>query len=544
MGEGDATVEIKGREWIVPNYNVFDGLNFRQVLEKAARDYPKKEALIYKEKRITYQQLNEKVDQLAFELEKIGIKKGDRCAILLPNSFEFIYIQYAILKIGAFFIALSTRYRKFELTYMLKHSGTKMLVLIDEFLGINFLNLLNDIKEELPELEILLVWGKSIPPGAYDLKELFKKPSQPIALEADPIDENDVATILYTSGSTGTPKGVMSTHRNLIWDSIRVNERLLIADKDSFLMMLPLSHIFASSVLLTNAIMGGCKVVIMDVFESEEALSLIEQEGISILYGVPTMFVLMLNHPNYRKYNLKTLRTGYMSGSSCPIDLVKAVIDDMGCNISAAYGMTECACISITEYGDDAYIKSETVGRPIRDEKIKITDDERKEVPVGQVGEIAIRGQNVFKGYYKQPEATKEAFDSEGWFYTGDLGVKDQNERYRIVGRKKEMIIKGGFNIFPAEVEEVIYQIPSVQFAAVVGLPDKVFGEIPCACIVPKPGEKVEVQEIIKYLKANLANYKVPELVEILPELPMTTSNKIQKYKLKENLIAKYDLKW
>ncbi len=357
-------MEIKGKEWIVPNYNVFDGLNFKQLLEKTAREYPKKEALVYKEGRITYQQFNEKVDQLALELKKIGIKKGDRCAILLPNSFEFIYIQYAILKIGAVFIALSTRYRKFELTYMLKHSGTRMLVLIDEFLGINFLNLLNEIKEELPDLKILLVWGKSVPPSAHDLKELVEKHSQPVILEADPIDHNDVATILYTSGSTGTPKGVMSTHRNLIWDSIRVNERLLIADKDSFLMMLPLSHIFASSVLLTNAIMGGCKVVIMDVFEPEEALRLIEQEGISILYGVPTMFVLMLNHPNYRKYNLKTLRTGYMSGSSCPIELVKAVIDDMGCNISAAYGMTECACISITEYGDDAYIKSETVGRP------------------------------------------------------------------------------------------------------------------------------------------------------------------------------------
>ena len=536
-------VKIKGKEWIVPDYNVFDGLNFRQLLEKTARDYPKKEALVYKEKRITYQQFNEKVDQLALELKKIGVKKGDRCAILLPNSIEFVYVQYAILKLGGIFIALSTRYRKFELTYMLKHSGTKMLALIDEFLGINFLNLLNEIKGELPELKILLVLGKSIPPGAYDLKELLEKPSQPVVLEADPIDENDVASILYTSGSTGTSKGVMSTHRNLIWDAIRVNERLLIAERDSFLMMLPLSHIFASSVLLTHAIMGSCKVVIMDVFEPEEALSLIEQEGISILYGVPTMFVLMLNHPNYRKYNLTTSRTGYMSGSACPIELVKAVIEDMGCNISAAYGMTECACISITEYGDDAYIKSETVGRPIRDEGMKITDNERKEVPVGQVGEIAVRGQNVFKGYYKQPEATKEAFDSEGWFYTGDLGIKDENGRYRIVGRKKEMIIKGGFNIFPAEVEEVIYQIPSIQFAAVVGLPDKVFGEIPCACIVPKPGERVEVEEIIKYLKTNLANYKVPDRIEILPELPMTTSNKIQKYKLKENLIAKYDLK-
>jgi fatty-acyl-CoA synthase len=426
---------------------------------------------------------------------------------------------------------------------MLKHSGAKMLALVDEFMGTDFLKLLDEIKGELPNLKILLVKGKRVPSGAYDVEGLLAKHTKPVRLESDQVDENDVASILYTSGSTGTPKGVMSTHRNLVWDAIRVIERLLIAERDSFLMMLPLSHIFASSVMLTHAIIGGCKVVIMDVFEPEEALRLIEKEGISILYGVPTMFVLMLSHPHYKRYKLSALRTGYMSGAACPIELVKATIDDMGCNISAAYGMTECCCISITEYGDDAYLKSETVGRPIRDEEMKIVDDDRKEIPIEQVGEIAVRGENVFKGYYKQPELTKEAFDSEGWFYTGDLGVKDKNGRYRIVGRKKEMIIKGGFNIYPAEVEEMIYQIPSVQFAAVVGLPDKVFGEVACACIVPKPGEKLEVETVIRHLKANLANYKVPDRIEILPELPMTTTNKIQKYKLREDLVAKYGLK-
>lgn len=536
-------VKIKGEEWVVQDYNVFYGLNFRQVLEKMAQEYLDKEALIYQDKRVTYGEFNEKVDQLAMELQRIGVQKGDRCAVLLPNSIDFIYIQYAILKLGGIFIALSTRYRKFEITYMLKHSGAKMLALVDEFMGTDFLRLLDEIKGELPNLKILLVKGKRVPSDAYDVDSLLAKHTKPVRLEADQVDENEVASILYTSGSTGTPKGVMSSHRNLIWDAIRVNERLLINERDSFLMMLPLSHIFASSVLLTHAMMGGCKVVIMDVFEPEEALRFIEQEGISILYGVPTMFVLMLSHPNYKKYNLSSLRTGYMSGAACPIELVKAVIDDMGCNISAAYGMTECCCISITEYGDDAYIKSETVGRPIRDEEMKIVDNERKEVPIGQVGEIAVRGENVFKGYYKQPELTQEAFDSEGWFYTGDLGVKDENGRYRIAGRKKEMIIKGGFNIYPAEVEELIYQIPSVQFVAVVGLPDKVFGEIAFACVVPKPGEKVGPEEIVKHLKTNLANYKVPDRIEILPELPMTTTNKIQKYKLKEDLIAKYGLK-
>ena len=527
----------------ITDYNVFDGLTLGQLLERTAPAYPNKEALIFKDQRVTYRAFNEKVDQLAVELQKVGVRKGDRCAVLLPSSPEFVFAQYAILKLGGIFIPLSTRYRGFELTYMLKHSGAKMLVSIDEYKGIDFLKLFGEIREELSDLKILIVKGKQVPFDTYNLENLLAEHTQPVKLKANYVDEREVASIVYTSGSTGMPKGVMATHRNHIWNAIRVNERLIIMERDSFLLMLPLSFNFARSVLLTHAIMGGCKMVIMEMFEPEEALRLIEEEGISVLYGVPTMFVLMLNHPNYKRYNLSTLRTGYMSGAACPIELVKRVIDDMGCSISVGYGMTECGCISITEYNDDAYIKSETVGRPIRDEEMKIVDDDRNEVPVGQVGEIAVRGENVFKGYYNQPKLTQDAFDSEGWFYTGDLGVKAESGRYQIVGRKKEMIIRGGFNVYPAEVEEMIYQIPSVQFAAVVGLPDKVFGEIICACIVPKPGEKVEPEEIIKDLKANFANYKVPDRIEILSELPMTIGDKIQKYKLRENLIAKYALK-
>jgi fatty-acyl-CoA synthase len=531
-------VKIRGKEWVVPDYNIFDGLNFRQILEKTAREYPGKEALVYRDKRVTYREFNEKVDQLAVELQRIGIKKGDCCAILLPNSIEAVYVQYAILKLGAVFIGLSTRYRKFELTYMLKHSEAKALVLVDEFMGTNFLDLLEEIKDELPHLNILIVQGKNIPPNASSLEGLLAKHTKPVTLKADQVDENAIASILYTSGSTGRPKGITSTHRAIIWNAIRVCERLLIAEPDSFLLMLPLSHVFASLVSLTHAFMLGCKTVIMDVFEPEEALRLIEKEKISILYGVPTMFVMMLNHPDFKIYDLSTLRTGYLSGATCPPELVKAIINDMGCSISQAYGMAETCCMCVSEYGDDMNVKAETCGRPLRDVDVRIVDEEGKECPAGKVGEFVVKGDSVTKGYYKSPELNKEAFDQEGWFHSGDLGLKDENGQYRFVGRKKEMITRGGFHLFPVEIEEVICKFPSVQFAAVIGLPNDVMGEISCACIMPKLGQKVDVEALTIYLKANLARNKLPDRIEVFSEMPMTTTNKILKYQLVENLLA------
>ncbi|MBI5249827.1 MAG: acyl--CoA ligase [Desulfomonile tiedjei] len=529
--------QTKGKKEVVAEYDVFDGLNFRQLLEKTANAYPDKEALVYKDKRVSYREFNENVDKLATEFQRIGIQKEDCCAVLLPNSLEATYVQYAILKLGAIFIGLSTRYRKFELTYMLKHSEAKALVSVDEFMGTNFLDLLEEIKAELPHLNTFVVQGKNVPPNVYSLEGLFAKHTKPAILHADQVDENAIASILYTSGSTGRPKGITSTHRNIIWNAIRVCERLSIAEPDSFLMMLPLSHVFASLVLLTHAIMLGCKTVIMDVFEPEEALRLIEEEKISILYGVPTMFVMMLNHPNFKKYDLSSLRTGYLSGATCPPDLVRSIIDDMGCSISQAYGMAETCCMCVSEYGDTPDIKAETCGYPLRDVEVRVVDEEGKECPVGQVGEFVVRGDNVTRGYYKAPELNREAFDEEGWFHSGDLGLEDDNGRYRFVGRKKEMITRGGFHLFPVEIEEVICQFPSVQFAAVVGLPDKIMTEISCACVMPKPGQEIEVEALKTYLKANLARNKLPDRIEVFSDLPMTTTNKILKYQLVEDLI-------
>jgi len=525
-----------------PNYDEFLGLTFGQMMDELAEDVPDKEALIFKDQRITYTQFRASIRKMGMALKRLGMKKGDRVGVLFPNCPEFFYIKQGILYVGGVFISLSTRYRKFEITYMMKHAGARFMFCVDAYMGTNFVDLLEDIRSELPEMETIIIKGNNIPDWAEGFDEVFEL-GQEIdeeELMADLPQPNEVCSILYTSGSTGTPKGVMHTHHSIMWDSTRVCERLRIGPNDVYLMMLPCSHIFASFVLYTNAVMGRSKIVIMENFEAGEALRLQESEKVSVLYGVPTMFTFMLTHPDFEKFDLTSNRTGYMSGASCPVELVRAVIQKMHCNISAAYGMSEADCITITEYEDDEFIKSETAGRPIRGLDLKIVDKGRIQVDVGQVGEIAVRGENLFAGYYKQKELTKTSFDSEGFFYTGDLGKLDENGRLIVAGRKKEMIIRGGFNAYPAEVEEQIALLEGVQHVAVVAVPDQELGEKICACIVPVPGHEVHPEEIIQFCKGSLANFKVPDFVEIMESFPMTTTEKIRKYKIKELMAEKY----
>lgn len=523
------------------NYDEFIGLTFGEVLDKLSREVPDKEMLVFEDQRISYSQFRDRVRQMAMALKRIGLRKGDRVGVLFPNCPEFFYVQQAVLYIGGIFISLSTRYRKFELTYMLKHAGARFLFCIDEYKGADFVEIIRNIRPELPDMEKVILKGTNVPDWAerYDTIYALGEPIEEDVLLKDLPRPNDINSILYTSGSTGTPKGVMHSHHSIIWDATRVCERLRIGSDDVFLLMLPCSHIFASFVLFTDAIIGRSKIVIMETFEAGEALRLQEAEHVSVLYAVPTMFTLMLNHPEFEKFDLTSNRTGYMSGASCPVELVRSVMQKMHCNISAAYGMSEADCITITNYEDDEYIKSETAGRPLRGLSLKITDN-RQEVEQGAVGEIAIKGENLFLGYYKQNELTQNSFDSDGYFYTGDLGKLDENGRLIVAGRQKEMIIRGGFNVFPAEVEEQIALIEGVQYVAVVGVPDEKMGERICACIMPIPGHSLTKERVISYCKENLANFKVPDYVEFLESFPMTSTEKIQKFKIRDQMKEKY----
>lgn len=525
-----------------PNFEEFLGLTYGQILDKLAAEVPEKEVLVFKDERITYAQFRSRVRQMAMALKRLGLRRGDRVGVLFPSCLEFFYVQQAILYIGGIFISLSTRYRRFEITYMLKHAGARFLFCVDEYMDANFIEVLEEVRHELPEMETIIIKGREVPAWAksYDEVHDLGRVIDENELMSDPPVPNDIASILYTSGSTGTPKGVMSLHHNLIWDSTRVCERLHIGPDDVFLMMLPASFIFACFVIFTNAIMGRSKIVIMENFEPAEALMLQERERVSVLYGVPTMFTLMLNHPEFEKFDLTSNRTGYISGAACPFELTRAIQKDMHCSMSEGYGMTETCCIAITDYDDDEYVKAATTGKPIRGLDLKITNEERKEVAHGEVGEIAVRGDNVFAGYYKQPELTQASFDSEGFFYTGDLAKFDEDGRLIIVGRKKEMIIRGGFNVYPAEVEEQIALMEAVQHVAVVGVPDPTMGEKICACVMPLPDHQLTSEQVRQFCKERLANYKVPDYVEVMESFPMTTTNKIQKYRIKDSMAEKY----
>ncbi len=524
------------------DYEAFLKMTFGKMMDKLSEEVPDKEALVFEDQRITYSVFGARIRRMAMALKRLGVRKGDRVGVMFPNCPEFFYVQQGILYIGGVFISLSTRYRKYEITYMMKHAGARFLFSVDQYKGTSFVDLLSEIRKEMPEMETIVVKGENVPDWAESFESVFDlgREMDEEKLLADGPEPEDVCSILYTSGSTGTPKGVMHTHHSIMWDSTRVCERLRIGPSDVFLMMLPCSHVFASFVLFTNAVMGRSKIVIMETFEAENALKLQEAERVSVLYGVPTMFTLMLNHPEFADFDLTANRTGYMSGASCPVELVRSVMQDMHCNISAAYGMSEADCITITQYEDDEYIKSETAGKPIRGLDLKIVDGDRREVSTGIVGEIAIRGKNLFVGYYKQEALTNASLDAEGFFYTGDMGKLDENGRLVVSGRKKEMIIRGGFNVYPAEVEEQIALLEGVQHVAVVGVPDFKLGERICACVVPSPAHQLDRDEIIAFCRENLANFKVPDFVEFMGSFPMTTTEKIQKYKLKDRMTEKY----
>ncbi len=515
-----------------------------QVLSQTAARYPQRPVIVDNGKRITYEELNARVDRLARGLIELGVEKGDKVGLWMPNIPEWVIAYFAIARIGAVVVPMNTRYKPHEVSYILDNSEATTLFMVDAFVGIDYREMIADVRRQLPLLKNVIVVGEK----ADNMLSFSEVESLGAGLLADDrlaqrdekCDPQDNVFILYTSGTTGNPKGAMLSHHNIAENAKQVTEVLHTTEKDVFLLAVPFFHCFGCVMGITGAITWGASMVPMTVFKAKEALELVEREHVSVLYGVPTMFVLELEE--YRKgkeggsgYDVASLRTGIMAGAPCPVEVMKGVMEELHCNVSIAYGLTEASpVITMTRFDDSIKKRVETVGRALPGIEVKIADDDHKPLPPGEMGELACRGYNVMMGYYKMPEVTAEAIDSEGWLYSGDLATMDEEGYVRIVGRKKDMLITGGFNVYPAEIEEYLFTHPKVQNVSVVGVPDDVMGEVAVAYIIPREGETIDPQEIVDYCAGEIANFKVPRYVEIVDEFPMTQSGKIQKFRLRD----------
>jgi len=499
---------------------------------------------------MTYEELNAAVDRLARGLIDLGVGKGEKVGLWMPNIPEWVVAYFAIARIGAVVVPMNTRYKTHEVEYILNDSEATTLFAMDSFVGIDYISMIAQIRENVPSLEHVVMVG-DVGERMHPFEQVVTRGAACAADGAlraregacDPLDN---VFILYTSGTTGNPKGAMLSHHNIAQNAEQVTEVLHTSEDDVFLLGVPFFHCFGCVMGIAGVITWGASLVPMQVFKPVEALELVERFGVSVLYGVPTMFVLELEESRKGKggattYDLKTLRTGIMAGAPCPVEVMRGVMEEMHCNVSIAYGLTEASpVITMTRFDDPIERRVETVGRALDGIEVKIADDDHQPVATDEMGELACRGYNVMLGYYRLPDKTAEAIDSEGWLYSGDLATMDDEGYVKIVGRKKDMLICGGFNVYPAEIEEYLFTHPKVQNVSVIGIPDDVFGEVAAAYIIPREGATIDPQEIVDFCVGEIANFKVPRYVGIVNEFPMTQSGKIQKFKLRE--IAKADL--
>ncbi|MGD6779491.1 AMP-binding protein [Sutcliffiella horikoshii] len=530
-----------------------------QLLDETVSRYPDKEAVVYVETglRYSYQEFQQICNQVAKGLMNLGIKKGDHIAVWATNKPEWLIIQYASAKIGAVLVTVNTSYQSKELEYLLRQSESTTLLLMDNFKGISYLDMLQELCPELansvpgelastrlPKLKNVIYMGSESHPGMFTWDDLLNNSStitdKELLDRQNSTNYEDVINMQYTSGTTGFPKGVMLTHSNIINNAINVAECQKLTAEDRICIPVPFFHCFGCVMGTLAAVATGATMVPLVMFDPLLVLKAVEQEKCTALYGVPTMFIAELNHPDFEKYDLSSLRTGIMAGSPCPTEIMKRVVHDMGAKeITIAYGQTEASpVITQTRPYDSIERRVSTVGSALDNVDVKIIDPATGEhVLNGVQGELCTRGYLVMKGYYNMKDQTKDAIDSEGWLHTGDLATMDDDGYVVITGRLKDMIIRGGENIYPREIEEFLYSHPKIFDVQIVGVPDEKFGEQVAAFIKVKPGESLNSQEVKDYCTGKISKYKIPYYVEIVDEYPMTASGKIQKFKLREHAV-------
>lgn len=525
-------------------------------LEHWATTTPDKEYVVYSDRdiRFTWSQFNHRVDEMAKGLIAIGVKKGTHVGIWAQNVPDWLTFLYACAKIGAVYITVNTNYKQSELEFLVENSDMHTLCITDGTWDTNYVDMVYQMLPELrecqrghlaskrfPKMKNVVYVGQEKFRGMYNTSELLLLGENTEDEELEAIKKtvtcHDVVNMQYTSGTTGFPKGVMLTHYNIINNGFYTGEAMKFTQDDKLCVCVPLFHCFGVVLATMNCLTHGCTQVMVERFDPLVTLASIHKERCTALYGVPTMFIAELNHPMFDMFDLTCLRTGIMAGSLCPVELMKQVEEKMHLKVTSVYGLTETSPgMTHTHYDDPFEVRCTTVGRDYDHVEVKVLDPETgEECPVGVQGEMCCRGFNVMKGYYNNPEATAEVIDKNGFAHSGDLGVKDENGNYRITGRIKDMIIRGGENVYPREIEEFLYKLPGVSDVQVVGVPSKKFGEeVGAFIIMNEDAAELKPEDVRQFCRGKISRHKIPKYIFFVKEFPLTGSGKIQKFKLRE----------
>jgi acyl-CoA synthetase (AMP-forming)/AMP-acid ligase II len=515
----------------------FAGQSVARVLEAQAADNPDRVFLISGDRRHTYGQVQARATALAAALKELGVERGDRIAVDLPNWPEFVVSLFAVARLGAVIVPLNPRYTVPELQYMLRHSEATVVISAEDYGGTDYLQLFEGFLTSLPDLQYLVTVGDEdlwYDDRIYQFEDLVSSGEAGTVVETPEIDvAQETFAILYTSGTMGKPKGVALTHANLMSIAAQTADAIELSPDDVVFGVTTVFHVFGLGPGIIGTAMAGATLVLQEQFLPDEALHLIEQHRVTVHYGVPTVYVTEMRELDVTDADVSSLRAGIVAGAPIGDDLVQRIREALCPNLYVAYSLTETSSsVSMTRPGDPAVKQVFTVGEPLPGTEVRVLDLDGTVLPIESLGEIAVRGPGVMKGYYRQPGETAQAFDEDGYFLTGDLGMIDEDGFLHIVGRRKELIIRGGFNVYPREVEDRLHAHPAVLDVAVVGLPHDVLGELVCACVVPVEGAIVTGEEIKEWCRGTLADYKVPDLVRFFDAFPLTGSGKVRRVEL------------